>query len=195
MLARRLPGHSGRPLPAHRRYANPFAPAPLSGGIWHDTNGFGLFKPVVWIKVGVCSADSLINIALCCLGYVPGLLHAWYIILKYPEADDEYPDGYRPIVGHGQRGDAEAGRVTYYYIAHEQAHPNQYQQQQQQQQQRSYGTNVNPESRPVPPPPVPQKPHQTGGVPDQGSSSRPEGEHRAPPTYAEAVKGDNKIQS
>ncbi|EGE02259.1 stress response RCI peptide [Trichophyton equinum CBS 127.97] len=158
-----------------------------------------LFPPIaVWIKVGVCSADSLINIALCCLGYVPGLLHAWYIILKYPEADDEYPDGYRPIVGHGQRGDAEAGRVTYYYIAHEQAHPNQHhhqQQQQQQQQQRSYGTNVNPESRAAPPPPVPQKPHQNGGVPDQGSSSRPEGEHRAPPTYAEAVKGDNKIQS
>ncbi|EEQ30763.1 hypothetical protein McanMca71_000555 [Microsporum canis] len=157
-----------------------------------------LFPPIaVWIKVGVCSADSLINIALCCLGYVPGLLHAWYIILKYPEADDEYPDGYRPIVGQ-HRGDAEAGRVTYYYIAHEQAHPNQHQQHQQQ---RTYGTNVNPESRPAPSPPVPQKPQRAGGgyaatgAQDQGSSSRPEGEHRSPPTYAEAVKGDNKIQS
>jgi hypothetical protein len=31
----------------------------------------------VWIKRGICTADSLINIALCCLGYIPGLLHAW----------------------------------------------------------------------------------------------------------------------
>ncbi|KAF3483062.1 uncharacterized protein GIQ15_02386 [Arthroderma uncinatum] len=158
-----------------------------------------LFPPIaVWIKVGICSADSLINIALCCLGYVPGLLHAWYTILKYPEADDEYPDGYRPIVGHRNRGDAEAGRVTYYYIAHEQAHPNQ---QHQPQQQRTYGTNQHPASRAAPPPPVPQKPqgdagYVAAGAPGQGSSSsRPEGEHRAPPTYAEAVKGDNKIQS
>ncbi|KAK2814457.1 hypothetical protein FQN49_008180 [Arthroderma sp. PD_2] len=154
-----------------------------------------LFPPIaVWIKVGICSADSLINIALCCLGYVPGLLHAWYIILKYPEPDDEYPDGYRPIVGQGNRGDAEAGRVTYYYIAHEQAHPNQHQHQQ-----RTYGTNQT-AARAAPPPPVPQKPQAGGGyvaagAPDQGSSNRPDGEHRAPPTYAEAVKGDNKIQS
>jgi hypothetical protein len=31
----------------------------------------------VWIKRGICSADSFINIALCCLGWLPGLLHAW----------------------------------------------------------------------------------------------------------------------
>ncbi|KAF8445474.1 hypothetical protein BGX38DRAFT_1194741 [Terfezia claveryi] len=30
-----------------------------------------LFPPLaVWVKRGICSADSLINFALCCLGYV-----------------------------------------------------------------------------------------------------------------------------
>jgi hypothetical protein len=32
---------------------------------------------IVWVKRGICSADSFINIALCCLGYLPGLIHAW----------------------------------------------------------------------------------------------------------------------
>ncbi|CAK7897628.1 hypothetical protein CAAN1_15S01596 [[Candida] anglica] len=43
------------------------------------------FPPLpVWIRRGVCSGDSLINILLCILGYVPGLIHSWYIIAKYP---------------------------------------------------------------------------------------------------------------
>lgn len=67
----------------------------------------------VFIKAGICSADALINIALCCLGYIPGVIHAWYIIAKYPETvevDIERQDGdqrgyfVRPVyiaVGHG----------------------------------------------------------------------------------------------
>lgn len=44
-----------------------------------------LFPPLpVWIRRGICSGDSLINILLCILGYFPGLIHAWYIIAKYP---------------------------------------------------------------------------------------------------------------
>ncbi len=43
-----------------------------------------LFPPIaVWIKCGICTADSLINIALCCLGFVPGLIHAWYVMLLF----------------------------------------------------------------------------------------------------------------
>ena len=43
------------------------------------------FPPLaVWIRVGLCTADSLINILLCVLGYFPGLIHAWYIIAKNP---------------------------------------------------------------------------------------------------------------
>ncbi|KAK9462419.1 uncharacterized protein V1516DRAFT_153409 [Lipomyces oligophaga] len=45
-----------------------------------------VFPPFpVWVKRGICSADSLINIALCMLGFFPGLLHSWYIISRYPE--------------------------------------------------------------------------------------------------------------
>ncbi|KAF6052002.1 Proteolipid membrane putative modulator family protein [Candida parapsilosis] len=43
------------------------------------------FPPLpVWIRRGVCSKDSAINILLCILGFIPGLIHAWYIIAKYP---------------------------------------------------------------------------------------------------------------
>ncbi|KAI7899234.1 plasma membrane proteolipid 3 [Cokeromyces recurvatus] len=30
-----------------------------------------------------CTIDLLINIGLTCLGYIPGIIHALYIILKY----------------------------------------------------------------------------------------------------------------
>ncbi|KAJ2425902.1 hypothetical protein GGF41_002250 [Coemansia sp. RSA 2531] len=45
-----------------------------------------------------CGADFLINCGLTALGYLPGLIHAWYLICKYPADDyemlvddDEYP--------------------------------------------------------------------------------------------------------
>ncbi|KAF4241625.1 hypothetical protein CNMCM6805_003899 [Aspergillus fumigatiaffinis] len=144
------------------------------------------FPPVaVWIKVGICTADSIINLALCCLGYVPGLLHAWYIILKYPEPDYDDPN-YEPIPGHADgRRDTESGRVTYYYVSHQPIqHPSQ----------RGYGT-VAPQNEPAPSPaPQPQqqapKPHHEEG--QGGSSDQAQGDSRPPPTYAEAVKGDHK---
>ncbi|ODQ52204.1 cation transport-related protein, partial [Saitoella complicata NRRL Y-17804] len=44
-----------------------------------------LIPPIpVGIKAGFCTADLLINICLCVLGVIPGLVHAWYIIGKYP---------------------------------------------------------------------------------------------------------------
>ncbi|PGH05569.1 hypothetical protein GX51_02908 [Blastomyces parvus] len=152
-----------------------------------------LFPPIaVWVKVGICSADSLINIALLILGYVPGLLHAWYIILKYPEDDSDYPDGYQPIVGaSGQRNDTESGRVTYYFVSHQPP-----QQQPPRGPHRSYGTTapaVDPATRPQ----QPQQPSQPA-VPagnDAGEASSSDQHVRAPPTYAEAVKGDHKIQT
>ncbi|KAI9489584.1 plasma membrane proteolipid 3 [Zychaea mexicana] len=30
-----------------------------------------------------CTCDLLINVALTCLGYIPGIIHALYIIVKY----------------------------------------------------------------------------------------------------------------
>ncbi|KAI8982014.1 plasma membrane proteolipid 3 [Mycotypha africana] len=36
----------------------------------------------VFLEKG-CNVDLLINIALTCLGFIPGIIHALYIILKY----------------------------------------------------------------------------------------------------------------
>ncbi|KAJ5619911.1 hypothetical protein N7510_003895 [Penicillium lagena] len=130
---------------------------------------------VIWVKRGICTADSIINIALCLLGYLPGLIHACYIILKYPEADYDADAAYEPIPGGAsQRRDLENGGVTYYYVAHQPLqHPSQ---------QRSYGTVSQGQQAAPKPSDQPE-----GGA---GSSSGP-----APPTYAEAVKGDHKVQT
>ncbi|EXJ84375.1 hypothetical protein A1O3_05042 [Capronia epimyces CBS 606.96] len=148
-----------------------------------------LFPPIaVWIKSGICSCDSLINILLCLLGYLPGLLHAWYIIARNPERDFDYES----------IPDAESQRVTYYFVRAQPAPP------------RSYGTQAH--NRPAPPPPKPQnRPAQPGDRhageastrPAPPPPSQPEGpsvgagseEPGAPPSYSEVVKGDNKIQT
>ncbi|ERF71493.1 hypothetical protein EPUS_00482 [Endocarpon pusillum Z07020] len=143
-----------------------------------------LFPPIaVWIKVGVCTADSVINIALCCLGYLPGLLHAWYIIARYPEHDYDY----EPI-------DNERGteRVTYYYVSHNQRGTGP-------EGEMNYGGTRHPQ---------PKGQQQTGVVsnapapsnssPAGASSSREQhvpGGENAPPTYDDAVKGDHKVQT
>ncbi|KKK16857.1 hypothetical protein P175DRAFT_0497782 [Aspergillus ochraceoroseus IBT 24754] len=141
------------------------------------------FPPVsVWIKVGVCTADSFINIALCCLGYVPGLLHAWYIILKYPEPDYDDPT-YEPVSN--GRTDVENGHVTYYYVSREPV---------QRPPQRDYGTM--PSQTASNPQPNPQsQAQQPDQQPHAGSSSQAHDDSRPPPTYAEAVRGDNKVQT
>lgn len=117
----------------------------------------------------------MINILLCVLGYLPGLLHAWYIIAKNPEYDYEViPDD------EAQQG----GRVTYYYISHEQGSNLNSQQRPQRSQSKNYGTQGS-----AAPPPVPE-----GSRPGP-SSGAGSGEAGAPPSYADAVKGDHKVQS
>ncbi|KAI0874653.1 hypothetical protein GGS24DRAFT_331829 [Hypoxylon argillaceum] len=140
-----------------------------------------LFPPLaVWVKCGLCSADSVINILLCFLGYLPGLFHAWYIIAKFPEADDyeRVPQDYE-----------SGGRVTYVYVQAPQPHQ-QPQSQPQPQQQPKHGQPMNygTASASAPAPAGSSSSHQ-------GSSSNGDNNDRAPPTYAEAVKGDHKIQS
>ncbi|KAF2720390.1 UPF0057-domain-containing protein [Polychaeton citri CBS 116435] len=51
-----------------------------------------LFLPplVVVIKVG-CSRHLLINIILDFLGWIPGVVHAWYIIFAYPDGRQRRP--------------------------------------------------------------------------------------------------------
>jgi uncharacterized membrane protein YqaE (UPF0057 family) len=149
-----------------------------------------LFPPIgVWVKRGICSADSIINIALCCLGVLPGLIHAWYIILKYPD-----PYTYE-AVQHNERGD---GTVAAYYVVTSRGPvPANV----------GYGTvSSQPSAGQFPgqqsgttnafPGPKPKPTGVTGSGPagaDQGAggSSRPA---ENPPTYAEVIKGDHKVQ-
>ncbi|KAB5554933.1 hypothetical protein GE09DRAFT_1222404 [Coniochaeta sp. 2T2.1] len=149
-----------------------------------------LFPPLpVWVKRGICSADSLINILLCCLGYLPGLIHAWYIIAKYPEPGYDY----EPL-----QQDAE-GRV---YVIVRDSNGRQYRQQQPQhggQQQQAVSNSNN------------KKPGQPNTNMSYGTTSAPapagqnnagegssngEGNHAAaPPSYAQVVAGDHKVQT
>jgi uncharacterized membrane protein YqaE (UPF0057 family) len=43
-----------------------------------------IFLPpvTVFLKRG-CGVDLLINIALCILGWIPGILHAWWVVSKH----------------------------------------------------------------------------------------------------------------
>lgn len=112
------------------------------------------------------------------LGYLPGLIHAWYIIAKYPEYD------YEPIPDNESQ--PQGGRVTYYYISQE-SRPKP----QQRSQQQGYGTQGS--SQPAPP--VPQNnrpvPASNASGPSTGAGGAEAG---APPSYADAVKGDHKVQ-
>lgn len=184
-----LPGKSPSSSPNHHQ------PSP-------SVASYALTKrTAVWVKCGLCSADSLLNLLLCMLGYVPGLLHAWYIIAKYPE-----PVGY--YVG---EDDDQGGRVTYVVVSQEDVEAGRvppgarlarHHQQRQargpgpkpksqpgRQAHMSYGTGgddsgaAGSSSAPVPP----QRPHHGYNGEGSGDDIAP------PPSYAEVV-GDNKIQ-
>lgn len=138
---------------------------------------------VVWVKCGICSADSVINILLCVLGFLPGLLHAWYIIAKFPEPD---------YSSYERVGDSEHGRVTYVVVQQDENGRRSQQRPRGQAQPKpahegnmSYGTsqNQNAGSSSAPPP----QSHANGG---EGSSD----DQPPPPSYAQVVMGDNKIQ-
>lgn len=143
---------------------------------------------LVWVKCGICSADSVINILLCVLGYVPGLLHAWYIIAKYPEPN--YYDYDRV----DERGN---GRVTYVVVPNDEeggarraprpaARSSQPPKPPAQHANMSYGTAVgNPAGSAYST--ADQAGHQADG--GEGPS-----DGAPPPSYAQVVAGDNKIQ-
>ncbi|KAF2671854.1 hypothetical protein BT63DRAFT_422366, partial [Microthyrium microscopicum] len=162
-----------------------------------------LFPPIgVWVKRGICSAAAFINLALCILGYLPGLLHAWYIISKFPDP------GYEPV-------DSEESRVQYYYVsggppppsagptagAHStpQASYGTLRGSAKPQNQTTTVTTPNPQANggssrapsEATPAPKPSKVQEAridaeGAGPSDGAP---------PPSYSEVVKGDNKIQS
>lgn len=141
------------------------------------------------MKCGICSSDSLLNLLLCMLGYVPGLLHAWYIVAKYPEPVDQH-GGY----------DTEGARVVYVRVDQEGEAPGGHGGRRAQQQQpqggrqpksqpgrqanMSYGSAAGSSSSA---PPLSTQPHDYNG--GEGSSE----DLPPPPSYAEVV-GDHKIQ-
>ncbi|KAH6894560.1 hypothetical protein B0T10DRAFT_558688 [Thelonectria olida] len=154
-----------------------------------------LFPPLpVWVKCGICSADSVINILLCVLGYIPGLIHAWYIIAKYPEPPYEY-EALPPT-------ERDGGRVTYVYVQCPQGAQQHHQQNQHQIQAKqapapqsgmNYGTQSPSGSAPSASQSRAAPPPQEHGVTDAGEGTS---DHQGvPPSYAEVVAGDHKIQS
>jgi len=148
-----------------------------------------LFPPLpVWVKCGICSADSIINILLCTLGYFPGLLHSWYIIAKFPE-----PAIYYQQLEHSEGGNA----AVYVYVQGPQNNDPRrpLQQQPPVPSGMNYGTaSASPPAAPASSAPAsasqqqpPQPPSNNAG---EGRSTGP-----PPPSYAQVVAGDNKVQS
>lgn len=116
------------------------------------------------------------------LGYLPGLIHAWYIIAKYPESD------YEPVP------DSESGtaRVTYYYVDVGGS------QQQRQQRQQGYGTNATGAPAKAGRPQQQRLPGQQEGQTVGGTAAGASSSATAPvppPSYSEAVAGDHKVQT
>ncbi len=110
------------------------------------------------------------------LGFIPGLLHAWYIIAKYPEIDyDILPQ------------DAESGRVTYIIVQSEDGSRTRVPKNSVRPANAGYGTTA-----PMAPQ-VHQSQDGTWGSGEQGGEGSSGG--AVPPTYAEAVKGDHKVQT
>ncbi|OAA66769.1 putative protein family UPF0057 [Niveomyces insectorum RCEF 264] len=156
-----------------------------------------LFPPLpVWVKRGICSADSIINILLCVLGFLPGLIHAWYIIAKYPEPIYEYE-----VLDQ----DAEGGGPVTYVVVHQAMGRSRRQRPAASthgsHNHRSYGTTNNTAPSPAAAPSAAAaSPAEGASSANAGAGARNDngGEGRSdapPPSYAQVVAGDNKIQS
>ncbi|KAI0853002.1 hypothetical protein F5Y00DRAFT_158669 [Daldinia vernicosa] len=133
-----------------------------------------LFPPLpVWVKTGLCSADSIINILLCMLGFLPGLIHAWYIIAKFPESYE-----YEVVPQ-----DSEPGHVTYVFV---------------QEPQPQARPQAQPKSASDPHPNYGATNNNNNHNDSSSSAGPSDGHHyegHSPPTYNEAVQGDHKIQT
>ncbi|KAF8526545.1 hypothetical protein BU17DRAFT_40584 [Hysterangium stoloniferum] len=61
-----------------------------------------LFPPAAAAFVTGCSCDLLINILLTALGYLPGHIHAFWLIYRKMKAEEQYGRGGFLYIGNGQ---------------------------------------------------------------------------------------------
>lgn len=134
-----------------------------------------IFPPLaVSIKRGLCSADFLINIALSIFGFIPGLIHAWYIIAEYSDnrskLDNVETVGIvSSVPNHGPNSLNQVPNLSdQTYVG--------------------YGSTST-----VPQPGY----HVVTGTPysNQFGQNEDTGNHSMPPSYLEAMKGDYKVQT
>ncbi|KAF8130564.1 hypothetical protein EV363DRAFT_1332246 [Boletus edulis] len=126
-----------------------------------------LFPPAAVALVSGCGSDLCLNIFLTILGYLPGCLHAFWLVLKRAEANDRY--GYKnwTYTGMGE-----------YRPAHE-APP---------------GVQPSGQAQPPPPPPPPpgQQPPPNVPPPTQAPVDQKGGYTAPPPAPAESKYSDEK---
>lgn len=126
------------------------------------------------------------------LGFVPGLLHSWYLIFTTP---DPVYESIAPDAESGSQqpqrrlGPGQGDNVRYVYVYQEGGQ----QQHQHQQQQQGYGSMNMPSNGTFgtagPQPALaPQQTYQGGG-----EGQRPSGE-APPPAYEQVIQGDHKVQ-
>ncbi|KII91116.1 hypothetical protein PLICRDRAFT_78450, partial [Plicaturopsis crispa FD-325 SS-3] len=60
-----------------------------------------LFPPAAAGFITGCSCDLLINIVLTILGYIPGHIHAFWLIYKKMQAEERYGQGGFQYTGNG----------------------------------------------------------------------------------------------
>ncbi|KAF8325850.1 uncharacterized protein EI90DRAFT_2022795 [Cantharellus anzutake] len=61
-----------------------------------------IFPPAAAAFVTGCSCDLLINILLTLLGYLPGLIHGFWLIYRKIQAEERYGRGGYLYVGNGE---------------------------------------------------------------------------------------------
>jgi len=77
-----------------------------------------LFPPAAAAFITGCSCDLLINILLTVLGYIPGHIHAFWLIYKKMKAEEQYGHGGFVYTGNGTyaplQQPAAAAQAPYY---------------------------------------------------------------------------------
>ncbi|KAG6829075.1 hypothetical protein H0H92_005786 [Tricholoma furcatifolium] len=70
-----------------------------------------LFPPAAVAMMSGCGCDLLVNICLTILGYIPGTIHAFWLIYKQMQAEERYGNGGFQYVGNGQYQPIQQGII------------------------------------------------------------------------------------